>query len=177
MVWLGINRIVQDNPWDRISRRCEVAILMSASEVVDNQLIILMPVYNDWEAFAQLLPSLAHELSADGLEAAILLVDDGSTIPIPKNIGDGNYKPIESIEILQLRRNLGHQRAIAFGLSYIDANRPSHHVVVMDCDGEDNPHDVPRLIRECWPINRKIYFAARARRSDGFVFILVDTLP
>jgi hypothetical protein len=146
---------------------------MSASEVVDNQLIILMPVYNDWEALARLLPALAHELSADGLRAAILLVDDGSTIPSPKNIGDGNYSPIESIDVLQLRRNLGHQRAIAVGLSYIDANRPCHHVVVMDCDGEDNPRDVPRLIRECVAHeDRKIIFAARARRSEGLVFRL-----
>lgn len=47
---------------------------MSTPEVVDEQLIILMPVYNDWDALGRLLPALAHELCANGLRAAILLV-------------------------------------------------------------------------------------------------------
>ena len=144
---------------------------MSASEVVDNPLIILMPVYNDWEALDRLFPALAHEISANALRAAILLVDDGSTVPTPQNLGAGDYGPIESIDILHLHRNLGHQRAIAVGLSYIEANRPCPHVVIMDCDGEDDPRDVPRLVRECLAQeDQKIIFAARARRAEGLAF-------
>ena len=61
---------------------------MSVPEVVNNQLIILMPVYNDWDALRLLLPALANELSANGLRAAILLVDDGSTVLPSKNLCD-----------------------------------------------------------------------------------------
>jgi hypothetical protein len=144
---------------------------MSVSGVVENELIILMPVYNDWDALSRLLPSLDYELKTNGLRAAILLVDDGSPVPPPKKLGDGNYSSIESIETLQLRRNLGHQRAIAVGLSYIEANVPCRHVVIMDSDGEDDPRDVPRLVRECLANkNKKIIFAARTRRSEGLAF-------
>src|SRR5436309_3212816 len=70
---------------------------MSTPEVISNQLIILMPVYNDWDALGRLLPALAHELSANNLRAAILLVDDGSTVPPPKNLGDENYSASKSL--------------------------------------------------------------------------------
>jgi hypothetical protein len=144
---------------------------MNTSGIVGSQLIILMPVYNDWDALGRLLPALAHELSANALRAAVLLVDDGSTVPPPKNLRDENYGSIETIDILHLRRNAGHQRAIAGGLCYIEANRPCHQVVIMDCDGEDDPHDVPRLVRECLAHQeQKIIFAMRTRRSESFAF-------
>lgn len=144
---------------------------MSTPEVVDNPLIILMPLYNDWDALGRLLPALAHELCANDLRAAILLVDDGSTVPTPEKFGDDKYSSIESIDVLHLRSNVGHQRAIAVGLCYIEANRPGHHVVIMDCDGEDDPRDVPRLIRECLAHKaQKIIFAMRTRRSESLAF-------
>ena len=41
----------------------------------------------------------------------------------------------------------------------------------MDADGEDDPKDVPRLIQECATHGReKIIFAARTRRSEGWLF-------
>src|SRR3990172_366563 len=128
-----------------------------------------MPLYNDWEALSILLPTLERELSAHGMKAAILIADDGSTAPAPAGFRQDSFTAIESIEILLLRRNLGHQRAIAVGLAYIEANRPCHAVVVMDCDGEDNPRDVPRLVKECRANEgQKIIFAARTRRPESF---------
>jgi hypothetical protein len=146
---------------------------MTASQTRDDKLIILMPVYNDWKALALLLPSLERELNANGLRAEILMVDDGSTVSAPSTLGQTSFPSIESIDILSLRRNLGHQRAIAVGLSYIEANRLCRAVVIMDCDGEDDPRDVPRLVRECIANEgRKIIFAARTRRSESLTFRL-----
>lgn len=130
-----------------------------------------MPVYNDWEALSLLLPRLDHELHANGLNASIFLVDDGSTVILPGDFCPGNFKAIESIDILSLRRNLGHQRAIAVGLSYIEAKLLCGAVLVMDSDGQDDPRDVPRLVRESIVHDgKKIVFAARTRRSEGFAF-------
>src|SRR6266571_787125 len=130
-----------------------------------------MPVYNDWGALSILLLGLERELNVGGLRAEVLMVDDGSTVPVPPDLGQNSFAAIESVDILSLRRNLGHQRAIAVGLSYIEANRPCHAVVVMDCDGEDDPRDVPRLIRECLANEgQKIIFAARTRRAENLAF-------
>lgn len=144
---------------------------MIAAQSRDDKLIILMPVYNDWKALALLLPSLEGELNANGLKADILIVDDGSTVSTPASLGQTYFSAIESIDILALRRNLGHQRAIAVGLSYIEANRDCRAVVIMDCDGEDDPRDVPRLVKECIVNDSgKIVFAARTRRSESLTF-------
>ena len=46
--------------------------------------------------------------------------------------------------VLRLRRNVGHQRAIALGLTYLQVEAGCEAVIVMDADGEDRPADVPR---------------------------------
>jgi polyisoprenyl-phosphate glycosyltransferase len=146
---------------------------MSVAVLPDIKLVILMPVFNDWQALSSLLPSLEHELETAGLRARLLLVDDGSTVKLPKSFSQLALQSIEIIDVLSLRRNLGHQRAIAVGLSYIEANHPDHSVVIMDSDGQDCPKDVPRLVRECLAHNgEKIVFAARTRRSEGLLFTL-----
>jgi hypothetical protein len=133
--------------------------------------LVLIPVYEDWKALNLLLPLLDEELSAHALKADILIVDDGST---EINFGPETqqcFNSLGTIEILPLRRNVGHQRAIAVGLSYLEANQLCHPVVVMDCDGEDDPSDVPRLIAECSAHHhQKIIFAARTRRSESLTF-------
>ncbi len=132
-----------------------------------------MPVYNDWKALSLLLPSLDQVLTSSELKARIVLIDDGSNLPAPTALDRQRFESIVSVDVVALRRNLGHQRAIAVGLSYIDANLPESMVVVMDCDGEDDPKDVPRLIRECAAHgHEKIVFAARTRRSEGWLFTI-----
>lgn len=144
---------------------------MISPDTSDAKLVILMPVYNDWEALALLLPNLERELNANGLKANLLIIDDGSTVSGPSHLGEISFTSIETIDILSLRRNLGHQRAIAVGLAYIEANVFCHAVIVMDCDGEDDPRDVPRLVRECIANGgRKIVLAARTRRSESLIF-------
>jgi polyisoprenyl-phosphate glycosyltransferase len=146
---------------------------MTGLETGDNKLIILMPVYNDWNSLSRLLPNLERELDTNGLKVDVLLVDDGSTVPAPENLSDHSFASIESIDILSLRRNLGHQRAIAVGLSFIEANRPCQAVIIMDSDGQDDPRDVPRLVRECIANgNQKVIFAVRTRRSESWTFKL-----
>jgi hypothetical protein len=144
---------------------------MSVTKPLDIKLMILMPVYNDWQALSLLLPILELELKTAGLRTGLFLVDDGSTVKLPHSLAKIALPSIESIDVLTLRRNLGHQRAIAVGLSYIEANYPNRSVVIMDADGEDCPKDVPRLVHECLAHdNEKIVFAARTRRSEGLIF-------
>jgi hypothetical protein len=131
-------------------------------------LTILVPVYNDWPAVAVLMARLDQALSAHGRRAAVLMIDDGSLAP-PDN-PDRAYVPaaLDPIEILHLRRNLGHQRAIAIGLAYLESRGGSDAVVVMDGDGEDRPEDVVRLLEALERDgSRRVIFAERTRRSEG----------
>jgi hypothetical protein len=138
-----------------------------------DKLLILIPVYEDWKALDLLLPLLERELNTEQLRADILIVDDGSSEFHFLAAEQKVFRSIEAIDILPLRRNVGHQRAIAVGLSYLEANQLRYPVVVMDGDGEDNPRDVPRLVKECSAQqDQKIIFAARTRRSESLSFKL-----
>jgi polyisoprenyl-phosphate glycosyltransferase len=141
-----------------------------------DQVLILMPVFNDWVCLAALLAILDRELAVEGIAARVLVVDDGSTSPAA-DLPTAQYRALRRIEVLELRRNLGHQRAIAVGLAYLDDHDPCETVVVMDSDGEDDPKDVPRLLRTYRDQGcQKIVFAERSRRSEPPVFRAFYTL-
>ena len=108
-------------------------------------LVILTPVFEDWEALALLLPHLDRAAAAIPAAVRVLAVDDGSTQPAPVDFGGLGLTHITAVDVLTLRRNVGHQRAIACGLCHVEAHIPGAAVVVMDADGEDDPADVPRL--------------------------------
>lgn len=136
-------------------------------------LVILIPVYDDWAAAEQLLVALDQTLARDGKWCDVLLVDDGSLAPCPASIEELALTAVRCKRILKLRRNLGHQRAIAVGLAYVEEHVPCSAVVVMDGDGEDAPADVPRLLDCCAAGDyRKIVFAGRAERSESVWFRL-----
>ncbi len=136
-----------------------------------DSIVILIPVFNDWTSLARLLPDLDAILTAHGLEAEVLVVDDGSTTG-PEEFSDPDtLTALVRIDILRLRRNLGHQRAIAVGLAYVEDCLQSRAVVVMDGDGEDDPADVPRLLERLEEVGSEtIVFAERTRRSESLVF-------
>ncbi|MHC4880076.1 MAG: glycosyltransferase [Planctomycetota bacterium] len=136
--------------------------------------ILLIPVFNDWESVSLLLPLLERELDHVDAPVHLLLLDDGSTQqPDAAALADtcSGFCRLRKIDILRLQRNLGHQRAIAAGLCHVAAHRPCSAVVVMDADGEDAPHDVPRLLAE---LDRRegetIIFAERTKRSENLSF-------
>lgn len=137
----------------------------------DGTIVVLIPVFNDWESLGLLLPELDDALAERGFEADILVVDDGSTIGPDEPFVDRPFAALRRIDVLRLRRNLGHQRAIAVGLSYVEDCLRAPTVVVMDGDGEDDPRDVPRLLERVEQTGRtRIVFAERTRRSESRSF-------
>src|SRR5262249_42693810 len=82
------------------------------------EIVILIPVFNDWASLEELLPRLDQELSRNGVDADVLVVDDGSLLDADRLDDADRFHAIRRIDVLRLRRNLGHQRAIAIGLAY-----------------------------------------------------------
>jgi glycosyltransferase involved in cell wall biosynthesis len=136
-----------------------------------DRFLILIPNHNDWRSLEILIGNLERTMNAEQIEFDLLIVDDGSTIAPGEILGKTLYRSLRRVDILKLRRNLGHQRAIAIGLAYAEAHFPCLAVVVMDADGEDDPRDVPRLIQKCRAeAFEKIIFAERTRRSESVAF-------
>lgn len=130
---------------------------------------VLIPTYNDWEALSSVVSAIEKEVSGIGHRVSVLIVDDGSTT-LP---AEGLFSPAAAmdIEVVHLRRNLGHQRAIAVGLAHLIENRSGSGIVVMDGDGQDRPADIRRLLDASATASpHEAVFAARMRRPEGMLF-------
>lgn len=108
----------------------------------NDALVIVMPVYEDVEASSKLFQELARH---QGHGVYVVAVDDGS-VRQPLDAGAIASAGLQGV-VIKLRRNVGHQRAIAIGLGYVADNfGDDHRVVVMDSDGEDTPQSIAELV-------------------------------
>lgn len=134
------------------------------------RVVVLMPVYQDWECAALLCKSLDKELGRlRAVDVQILLVDDGS----PHGIDSWPFlecKTVVQISSLRLRTNVGHQRAICIGLCYIHDHVSCDAVLVMDADGEDRPDHAVRLIELARSHPDSVLFAERRKRQEHLAF-------
>ena len=134
-------------------------------------LAILIPNFNDWESLRLLLPQLDQAVMELERQVFVLIVDDASTEAVPNGWPGQEFLALDSIEILRLRANQGHQRAIALGLYHLHEFTDVEAVVVMDGDGEDRPQDILPLLQALLSGNPdEVIFAARTKRleSPGF---------
>lgn len=133
--------------------------------------IILIPVYNDWDSLSRLLKELGVVSTQSNITPTIIVVNDGSDQALSDDFAAGlQNAPLREIEVIHLHLNLGHQSAIAVGLSEILHRHMSDVVIVMDADGEDRPEDVERLIQAHHEAPGSIIVARRSRRSEGLSF-------
>ena len=109
------------------------------------RVLFCIPILDDWGSANLPLARLGRVASSEAWDAPVMFVDDGSV-----NSWEGalsaQHPGVTSVDVLELRRNLGHQRAIAIALVHIYENRKADAVVVMDGDGEDEPESVPGLL-------------------------------
>lgn len=136
-----------------------------------SDLVFVIPVYNDWES-VQLLVQKTVALYGNTCSLQFIIVNDSSNQEPNENLLTGIGYPVF---ILELSRNLGHQKAIAAGLAYVNDHCKAKQVIVMDSDGEDRPEDVRHLLDAASAFNG-VVFAKRAKRSEGAFFRLFYSL-
>ncbi len=104
--------------------------------------VVVTPVYEDHVASTTLFGELARLY---GDRVYVVAVDDGS-IREPLQPAQLAGTGINGV-VLSLRRNVGHQKAIAIGLGYVEESLPqAQRVIVMDSDGEDLPDTITQLL-------------------------------
>ncbi|HJT06720.1 MAG TPA: glycosyltransferase [Stellaceae bacterium] len=132
---------------------------------------IVTPVLDDWDSLRHLLIDLGRLFRGQAIRLHVLVVDDGSSMaPDIDDFALPPGEPIVELQIVHLAMNLGHQRAIAIGLTEIARRHDIDAVVVMDSDGEDRPADVARLLALFRADAPEIIVAARAKRSETPIF-------
>lgn len=134
------------------------------------KIIFLAPIYNDWNSFSILLKNIGEFYSDYQTEFSIKIIgiDDGSF----ENFTPTDLPNNHPVEIITLKQNMGHQRAIATGLQYINSEITDFDfVIVLDGDGEDNPRNAIDLIKKCEELNGSaITFAKRKKRQESIKF-------
>ena len=138
------------------------------------KVIILIPVYNDWESLKKLFIEINQTINdLKNISFNCIVINDASSIIQPKIPKPANIK---SIKILNMYKNKGHARCNAFGIRYIIKNEDFDNLILMDGDGEDRPIEIKSLIEKIASDPNKSVVARRVKRSEGPFFQLLYKL-
>ncbi len=132
------------------------------------KIIILLPVYNDWESLNKVLKEINLIISKiKGFEFKCIIINDASTVDKPPV-----HKPNElsSLKIINMKQNRGHARCNAFGLRHIENTESYDYIIIMDSDGEDRPIEIESLINKIKEYPDISVVAKRIKRSEGKIF-------
>ena len=125
-------------------------------------LSIVSPVYQAENLVAELVARIVASVEPLTADFEIILVDDGCP--------DDSWSRIQAqatrdprIKGLRLSRNFGQHRAITAGLEHCTGE----WIVVMDCDLQDRPEEIPALLAHARQHHAAIVLAQRINRQDS----------
>ncbi len=128
--------------------------------------VVVTPYFEDI-ACKDFCFALAKEFNE---EMQLIIIDDGSVKRILTSDNFINI-PLDGV-ILRLKRNLGHQTAIAIGINFAVKNYDFDSLVILDSDGEDLPSDIPKLLESLKRSGSNVVVAKRKSRHESIKFKL-----
>jgi len=146
--------------------------------MMTRHLWVVCPSYDDVDSFTILRERIRGVLEESALPLAgveFVLVDDTGGI-------DPNTQRLQGfgdVTVLGPPFNLGHQRAIVYGVRSLRPSlQESDVVVTLDSDGQDKPEDLPRLLVPLLSNDdlRKVVLAWRSKRRESVIFRLLYLL-
>jgi polyisoprenyl-phosphate glycosyltransferase len=148
------------------------AHLILFSKVIEKQkfISVVVPVYQGQSCLEQLTNRIFDALQDQREFLEIIFVEDGSQ--------DSSWDCIQNLCLkstlvkgILLSRNFGQHYAITAGLDHAKGD----WVVVMDCDLQDKPEEIPRLLAKAEE-GYDVVLAKRMNRRDGFFKVLSSQL-
>ena len=130
--------------------------------------VILIPSFNDWECLNLLIPKIDQVLKNTNENVDVLIVNDGSTKK--NNLVFKKMSHLKKIEVLNLRKNVKAQIAIATGLNFLKKEKFQGGIIVMDADGQDDPEYLIDIFKESKKNPEKTITINRTKRDDELPF-------
>jgi len=130
--------------------------------------VILIPSFNDWECLNLLIPKIDQVLKNTNENVDVLIVNDGSTKK--NNLVFKKMSHLKKIEVLNLRKNVKAQIAIATGLNFLKKEKFQGGIIVMDADGQDDPEYLIDIFKESKKNPERTITINRSKRDDELPF-------
>ena len=131
---------------------------------------VVIPVYGCKKALPELYRRLTDSVSQ--------ITDDYELIMVNDHCPQNSWEIIEElckrdtrVKGIELSRNFGQMKAILAGLDYASGD----WIVVMDCDLQDRPEEIPRLYQRALE-GYDVVFARRKRRKDGWLKVFLANI-
>ena len=124
-----------------LSKKCNKS--GGIKETTMPHIAVIVPIYNSAAILDELIDRLKTTLSSIHSDYEIILVDDRGPQAVWPIILKATQID-ERVKGIRLSRNFGQHAAISAGLDYAQAD----WYVVMDCDLQDSPEDIPLLYNE-----------------------------
>ncbi len=132
------------------------------------KIIILIPIYNDWQSASKLIEEINSIVSRLDIQISIIVVNDASTEQQAMHVP--NLENLQSVKIINMKENRGHARCIASGLKYIFEKEEFDYVIPMDGDGEDRPEEIKNFVDYIRYTSDKPIVGERVKRSESLFF-------
>jgi dolichol-phosphate mannosyltransferase len=129
-------------------------------EVGQPLLSVVIPMYNEQDAFPLMVKRLRPVLDGLGDSYEVVAVDDGSTDGTPSLL-HSMRRTWPELRIIRLRRNCGHQAALTAGLHRAKGD----YVVSIDADLQDPPEAIAQMLELARAQGLDIVYGVRNDRS------------
>lgn len=124
------------------------------------KLSCIIPVFNEADSIEPLVREIVDVVSKRGLTYEIIVVNDGSTDSTQQQLAALHRAYPRIVSVIEFRTNLGKSSAYMAGID----GSTGDVVITLDGDGQDDPQEIPALIRAVakgsdvvvgWKRNRK----------------------
>jgi dolichol-phosphate mannosyltransferase len=129
------------------------------------KLSIVIPFYDEEESIEKVCEEVREVISAEEcLTWELVLVDDGSKDGTPQ-IMDRLAERYENFRALHLSPNSGQSAALEAGCR----SALGEYIATLDGDGQNDPRDIPRLLKELEDIEADMICGIRQKRADNMI--------
>ena len=122
------------------------------------EISLVISVYNEVENIEPLVSNIENALG--GADYEIIFIDDGSTDGTVEAIKGLNNQRIKTIVF---NKNYGQTTAMAAGIDYAQGQ----YIVTMDGDLQNDPADIPRMLKMLKDDGWDVVAGRRAKRQDS----------
>ncbi|ASQ45447.1 glycosyltransferase family 2 protein [Legionella clemsonensis] len=122
---------------------------------------IVIPVYNEVDNVEELYQEIVAALPDEHFLYEIIFVDDGSTDGTTECLKSLS-KSCSNLKVIHHKKNFGQSAGLVSGARAAQYSM----LVTLDGDGQNDPHDIPRLFEHLHD-SRTVVFGNRKKRDDN----------